>query len=235
VGVWVGNANGEGRPELKSALTAAPIMFQIYSALPGSAWFQEPEAWMKTVAVCADSGFPAGPDCPRVADTRIPADAKVERACPYCRLVPLSADGRYRLSASDPGGEEAVPRKRFVLPAAVEFYYRAWNFAYEPLPPWKPGSAPDSQDAPLSIIFPEEGSAVYIPIEISGSPGRAVFQAAHRDAQAVLFWHIDDSYVGSTRKPHQMEIRSGEGRHRLTVMDESGNGVTRSFTVLSRM
>src|SRR5690606_16160117 len=42
VGVWVGNATGEGRPELTGVSSAAPILFDIFSGLPKSDWFSIP-------------------------------------------------------------------------------------------------------------------------------------------------------------------------------------------------
>ena len=39
VGVWVGNANGEGKPELVGGRTAGPVMFDIFNLLPPSPWF----------------------------------------------------------------------------------------------------------------------------------------------------------------------------------------------------
>jgi penicillin-binding protein 1C len=165
----------------------------------------------------------------------MPLAAKVVRVCPYCRTVQLSEDGKFRMGAG--GAAATVSRKRFVLPPAVEYYYRAWNFAYRPLPPYAAGQSESGAEktggASLSIIFPENGSAVYIPIELSGAPGQVVFQAAHRDQDAVLFWHVDDAYLGSSRKPHKMELRLSAGRHKLTAMDESGESLSRSFEILS--
>ena len=39
VGVWVGNADGEGRPGLVGVQTAAPILFDVFDVLPNSDWF----------------------------------------------------------------------------------------------------------------------------------------------------------------------------------------------------
>ena len=61
VGVWVGNADGEGRPGLVGTETAAPILFDIFSLLPGQSWFQQPVAEMDRVAVCSKSGQRATP------------------------------------------------------------------------------------------------------------------------------------------------------------------------------
>ena len=39
VGVWVGNATGEGKPGLVGAQTAGPVLFDIFNLLPASSWF----------------------------------------------------------------------------------------------------------------------------------------------------------------------------------------------------
>jgi len=44
VGVWVGNADGEGRPGLTGTETAAPILFDLFALLPGKTWFDTPES-----------------------------------------------------------------------------------------------------------------------------------------------------------------------------------------------
>jgi len=57
VGVWVGNADGEGRPGLTGISAAAPILFEIFGSLPKSQWFKMPVSDLKQVDVCAQSGF----------------------------------------------------------------------------------------------------------------------------------------------------------------------------------
>lgn len=44
VGVWVGNADGSGAPDLTGARCAGPILFEIFHLLPNSGWFPEPAA-----------------------------------------------------------------------------------------------------------------------------------------------------------------------------------------------
>ena len=43
VGVWVGNASGQGSPGLTGARTAGPVMFDLFNILPRSGWFSEPD------------------------------------------------------------------------------------------------------------------------------------------------------------------------------------------------
>ena len=41
-GVWIGNADGEGRPGLTGISVAAPVLFELFGILPESGWFKEP-------------------------------------------------------------------------------------------------------------------------------------------------------------------------------------------------
>ena len=59
VGVWAGNAGGEGRPELTGVGAAAPVLFDIVNRLDGGDWFPRPEAHLKEVKVCRSDGYRA--------------------------------------------------------------------------------------------------------------------------------------------------------------------------------
>jgi penicillin-binding protein 1C len=247
-GVWVGNASGEGRPSLKGTAAAAPILFDLFGlldvrkdaagadapappAVPSDASSPGVSSPFREIEVCADSGWAAGPDCPRVETILVPAGVKSLPLCPYCTTVALSADGRYRVRAEEEDPANVRMERRFVLPPAMEKYY-ARSLGYKGLPPWKPGSA-RSSNQDLAIVAPEEGAALYIPVEITGRPGATVFTVAHRDPGAVVFWQLDGAYLGSTRGVHAIEAKPGPGDHVLTVVDGSGRSVSRRFTVLS--
>jgi penicillin-binding protein 1C len=75
---------------------------------------------------------------------------------------------------------------------------------------------------------------VYIPRELDGKKGRTVLEAAHRDPQSRVFWHLDEKYLGETVGVHQMAVNPEPGRHRLTLLDEQGNQLEHNFTVLQR-
>jgi len=233
VAVWAGNADGEGRPELKGTDAAAPLLFSLFESLPRGAWFDEPVASLRYETVCAQSGYVAGPDCAQTVSVAVPVNARTDTACPYCRLVHLSDDGAYRVRAEAAGSLGVRSERRFVLPPAIEWYYSRSTTGYRPLPPWAPGMvAPEA--GVVEFIAPEEGASIYVPIELDGSAGMAVFRAAHRDPGARLFWHLDGDYLGETRGDHRVQARPVPGPHELTVVDETGSTATRRFEVYSR-
>ncbi|MBE3130463.1 MAG: penicillin-binding protein 1C, partial [Acidobacteria bacterium] len=236
VGVWVGNASGEGRPDIKGSAAAAPVLFDVFGILGDSGWFRAPEADLIRLTTCAKSGLKAGRFCERTKEILAPPAASQAETCGYCRLVHLEASGRYRATTrTQPMGSlKAV--SWFVLPPAMEWYYARSHSDYRPLPPFRPGSGERESDRStpnLSLIFPEQGGKIYVPIELDGRPGRTVFHAAHRNPRATMFWHMDGQYLGETTELHDREARPGPGAHTLTLVDETGEELVRTFTCLS--
>ena len=236
VGIWVGNATGEGRPELKSISTAAPVLFDIFSILPRSDWPYCPETELEEITVCADSGYAAGPDCANTKAAYKPINARLTLSCPYCRPVSLTPDGMFQATANDLTGKWAgslpLVKKQFVLPPAIEYWYTRHSLTYRVLPPWIPGHTGDSEKNGLSIIFPDTGAHIFIPVEIDGKPGRLIMEASHRDSAETLYWDIDGDYLGETRGYHQMPAHPAPGMHVLTVTDTRGTRATRTFEIL---
>ena len=85
----------------------------------------------------------------------------------------------------------------------------------------------------MAIVFPESGGRVYVPIELDGTPGKTVFHATHRDSRATIYWHLDGEYLGETTELHFIEARPSAGRHLITIVDGSGEELTREFVCLS--
>ena len=86
IGVWVGNATGEGKPGLVGARTAGPVLFDIFSLLPPTQWFKRPGNVFVKTEVCRKSGHLKGRFCEETDTLLIlPAGLKTE-ACPYHHL-----------------------------------------------------------------------------------------------------------------------------------------------------
>ncbi len=237
VGVWVGNASGASRPELKGSTFAAPALFELFDAVGGlAAWFAEPDSGLVEVQTCARSGLRAGPWCAEtVISLAPPAALTADLTCRYCRQVHLEPTGRMRASTRTQPMAALGSASWFVLPPAMEWYYRRSHCDYRPLPPLAPGEAPEERSSPsFAMLYPEQGSTIYVPIELDGTPGRTVLRAAHRNPRATIFWYLDGAYLGETTELHDMEVRPGAGQHLLTLVDETGEEIARTFTCLSK-
>ena len=139
VGVWVGNATGEGKLGLVGAQTAGPVLFDIFNLLPSSSWFTRPAGIFVEAEVCRKSGHLKGRFCDEM-DTLLvlPAGLRTE-ACPYHHLVTLSADESQRIYENCANTEPTLRKSWFTLPPVWEWYYKQHHPEYKPLPPFKAG------------------------------------------------------------------------------------------------
>jgi penicillin-binding protein 1C len=238
VGVWIGNASGEGRPELRSAVTSAPVLFEIFSVLNSlggnrNMWFTKPTTELRQVEVCASSGFPASVNCANIKYVDIPKNAPAAKPCRFCQTVILDDTLTYRIVLKPGVSTTAVERKWFVLPPAEEWYFRRWNLDYKPLPPYLNSKDLSNRgEGVLALFNPEPDSQVYVPRELDNREGKIVFSAAHRNETEIIYWHLDDTFLGYTQTFHEMEARPLPGQHTLTLVDSSGNMIVRRFVVL---
>ena len=235
VGVWFGNAEGQGRQDLQSIHTAAPALFEIFSSLPAVHWPSMPTEDLEETTYCADSGYLAGMYCVHSVKGFRPAQAPKGSVCPYCTAVSFTPDGTFQADMSDMTGvyEGQFPliQNRFVLPPSIEYYYTRFAAGYKKLPPFVAGHQ-GSAHSELAILFPEQGARIVIPVEIDGSAGAMIMQAVARDIGTVIYWDIDGVYLGSTQGNHTMAVRPKIGKHTLTVTDSLGAHRVRTFEIL---
>jgi penicillin-binding protein 1C len=235
VGIWVGNADGEGRPGLTGTEAAAPILFDIFSKLPGANWFHQPYLELQQITTCKRSGFRISERCPD-ADTIWVAKKGLETtACPYHKTIHITADHKFRLHSECASVDEMKHVTWFVLPPVQEFYYKSKNLSYKSLPPFRRDCEPSSAVIGMEMIYPKANSRIFIPREIDGKPGSSVFELAHRNPNAEVYWHLDGEYLGSTVRNHHFPIHPAEGKHIVTIIDEHGEAIERQFEVVSKM
>jgi len=232
VGVWVGNSNGEGRPGLTGVTHASPIMFEIFRYLNPTVWFEEPRSDMEKISVCTQSGFRATDNCPAEMDF-VPRQGVKVKACPFHRTVFLDSTETYRVTSECCMVSEMHLVPWFVLPPSQEYFYRKLHPEYLPLPAYQTGCLP-TKEHPLDILEPDNNSAIYIPGSIDGEQSMVIFEAVHRNPNAILFWHIDKDYITQTKGTHKIESSPSVGTHMLTVEDEEGNMVKRRFKILGK-
>ncbi len=237
VGVWVGNAQGHGRPGIVGVRAAAPVMFDVFRSLPGSeAWFSIPYDDMTEANICLQSGYKASDMCTNTDTCLIPASGGRFEICPYHKNIFLDITGMYRVNAHCYPISEMQQTGWFVLPPTMEWYYRNHHPEYKPLPPMHEACNDNAVagDEIMEVVYPSNLSQIFIPRGLSGEQGNVIFEITHRNRNTTLYWHVDNTFKGTTTAPHKMAVQMPQGQHRLTVVDADGNSISRSFTVLNQ-
>ena len=226
VAVWVGNAQGEGRPGLTGVSTAAPLMFNIFQHLPDQAWFDKPIMNLKQVKLCEKSGLAPSPSCP-IITLEAPDHSKMPPVCTYHQIVHLNSDDE-RVYKGCETNSEINDTSWFVLDPIVSHYYKRNHPNYDNVPPFSK-KCQQSDQGVLAIIYPQDQTQVIIPKNFDQEYEKVVVEATHNDEGAQLFWHLDNIFVGTTRGIHELALSINPGSHQLSILDQQGNQMTVKF------
>lgn len=228
VGVWVGNADGEGRPNLTGVQSAAPILFDVFDVLPDSRWFDTPYDELEETEICSVSGYLATPICPKKT-VWIPKKGLYAPSCPFHRLVQLDQNKQFRVNTSCESPDKMLTQSWFVLPPLMSHYFKNNHADYEELPPFRQDCYAEQQL--MEFIYPNEGGIVILPKNFESKTNPVIIKVAHSFSEKVIFWYLDNQYIGQTKTFHEMPVSPKTGKHQITVVDESGNQLDRTFFV----
>ena len=86
----------------------------------------------------------------------------------------------------------------------------------------------------MELIYPKFRTKIYIPIDLDGQASKTVFSLTHREQDAIVYWHLDDLYLGKTEGIHEMALRPSAGFHTLSLVDMNGERLERKFEILEK-
>lgn len=228
IGIWAGNADGEGRPGLTGITAAAPILFDVLDALPSSGWFQQPFDDLAELEICSQSGHLASAFCNKVRKELLPINGTKSRQCPYHRQVFLDASEAFRVNSECYPLEDMVAKNWFILPPVIEYYYSTSNPNYKPLPTYLQGCS-ISESQLMEFIYPKKNEEVLLPKDLGNSTTEIIFKLAHQRADSMVHWYLDKTYIGTTESFHELIYQAKSGEYVLTAVDDEGNRIQQSL------
>jgi len=231
VGVWVGNADGEGRPGLVGVQTAAPILFDVFDLLPKSNWFAKPYDEMQEVSICKKSGYRASSICDETELRYIQTNGQKTAPCPFHKLVHLDMSGEFQVNSSCEAISSINNTPWFILPPLQAHYFKNKNPFYKELPPYREDCV-ESNAVSMAFIYPNQQNTIFLPKDFDGNTNDLVLKIAHSKPELELYWYVDNQFIGSTKDLHDMAILPKAGEHVITVVDELGNELKRKITIL---
>lgn len=234
VAVWIGNFGGRGNADLTGASSAAPLLFDLFNMLPKQrehAWFETPVSGLSSLRLCADTGYRAGPDCERPVSVQAPLHMKPLRTCPYHRTFQVTMDGGHRVCSLCWQLRARRSVKRLVFPAEVAQVLRERGHVPGTVLPHNPECPAATEPIPLKIMYPQQNARLWLPRDFGGALQKIAMRVAHRETNRILYWYLDDRYLGSSRGRHVKAAELSKGWHTLYVVDEIGNRDRKRFFV----
>ena len=230
VGVWVGNADGEGRPGLVGVQTAAPILFDVFDVLPNSEWFAKPFDEMQEAKICIKSGYRANENCDETQNEFIQISGLKTKPCPYHILTHVDEFETFQINTSCEAISNITHKSWFVLPPLMAYYYKTKNPFYKSLPKFRSDCLGENNIS-IQFIYPKENNSVFLPKDFNGKTNELILKIAHSKPETTVFWYIDETFVGTTKDIHELAIIPKTGKHVITVVDTFGNEAKRRITI----
>lgn len=221
IGVWVGNFDGTGIPELSGADFATPILFKVFNYLT----FNQKPSWFKRSAgldfrlVCSESGLPPGEFCTNlVMDDYIPA-VSPNRKCDH--LIPVFVDEAGSMSYCRSCMPQAGYRTDYypnLSPGMIAFYEEE-QIPYRKIPPHNPlCNRVYHNDSPV-ITSLTEGKE-YILYASAKQQLQLAFTATS-DVNKV-YWYINDKFFKEAVRGQKLFFTPVAGMVKISCSDDKG-------------
>ncbi len=150
--------------------------------------------------------------------------------CPYHVSISTDKTKSYQVNTSCESFDNIKEASWFVLPPLMAYYYREQNPFYKPLPKFRENCLGEKTSS-MKFLYPNEQSAVFLPKDFNGKKNELILKVAHSNANAKLFWYLNDQYIGTTDEAHVKAILPKKGNYIITVLDNFGNEIQQKMEV----
>lgn len=231
IGVWTGNADGEGRAGLTGITTSAPILFDVLNILPSdNQFFSIPYDALTETEICTQSGYKAGLYCNDTTSELIPIKGDRTESCPFHKQIFLDKLKQFQVNSSCYDLAEITSENRLVLPPIQSYYYSKANPNYQSLPPFAENCLSNEANR-MAFIYPKGNDAIILPKDFDEETNDVVFKIAHSNPDATVFWYLDETFIGETTTFHELSIQPKRGAYRLMVVDDEGFQVVKRIRI----
>ncbi|MCT4663607.1 MAG: penicillin-binding protein 1C [Flavobacteriales bacterium] len=231
VGVWIGNSDGEGRPNLTGINAAAPVMFKVFKQLKSGKKPQLPISDFETKNFCKKTGFIANEFCEK-QKKKIACSVEFQRPCPYHTQVFLDSLSQYRVNSSCYDVHAMKKDTVWSLPPLVEWFYKKKNPMIKTPMPYLQICEKETRKK-IDFVYPKAHiKTFYRTKDYYEKHAPLIFQVAYQGENKPLFWHLDDQFIQKTEIEHSVLLTPDAGMHRLSISDESGNRISKDFEVI---
>jgi penicillin-binding protein 1C len=222
--VWVGNFDGESNVSLSGMKSAGPLFFNIMNYLPKSSessWFSKNQANFKTIALCSETGFLAGPNCPEKKYSDVPKNMAAMKVCPYHKKIEVNEKEDHEV-CSLCWDKKHHSKSYLIYPPEVNYQLNRNGVHYEKIPEHLQTCPVVHLSHNMDFIYPKDSSQIWLPRDFNGELQKVIVKLAHQKPKSTVYWYLDDSFLGTTINEHKKGIQLSSGWHQITVSDNLG-------------
>ncbi len=221
IGVWMGNFNGVGSPNLSGAEVAVPLLFDLFNAIDYDSdvkWFETPEELI-TRKVCSESGLIPTQYCSNTIYDFAIKDKSHNEVCNIHKPVYVNVD-------------ETIQYCTGCLPSSN--YKKAVYAVYQPeLTIWLSKNKYDYHQPPIhnpncTAKFAEGGPKILSPSEDyeyfleKDSKQEILLLAASDSRVKTHYWYVNEKFLKKSRPGERVFFVPKENELMITCLDDKG-------------
>jgi len=230
IGVWMGNFNGVGSPNLSGTEVAVPLLFDLFNAIDYNTdvkWFELPEK-LFTREVCSESGLIPTKYCVNVIDDYVIKGKSHNEVCEIHKPVYVNL-------------EENVQYCTGCLPSSG--YKKMVYPVYQPeLTVWLSQNKndlkiPPAHNSDCTAKFAEGGPNIISPSQhyeylLEENAGQEILLLAASDSRVKThYWYINDRFYTKSKPGERVFFHPQEKELKITCLDDKGRDGTVSVNI----
>jgi penicillin-binding protein 1C len=220
VGVWIGNVDNKGNPELVGGKSAAPLLIDIFNSI-SSGHQKNILPIPRDIGirdVCAKSGLAPTARCDHVIEDYYSVSRTLAKTCEVDKEFLVSIDGPKTFCSSCVGENKYKVVAYPDYPSELLSFWWKTGVAFQQTPKHNPScSRLFSGDGP-KIVSPTDEMTYFVV-----SPKQKVtLQASSGLEVNEHIWYLDDAYLGRNRPGDKLFVSLHGGEHRVSCLDDKG-------------
>ena len=230
IGVWCGNFNGKGVPDLNGADIATPLLIQLFNAISTNTnkdWFKRP-ADLQFRKVCAESGDIPNEYCTNKINAFYIPGKSSNKKCEHLKKVWVSLDSSISYCSSCLPSANYVEKWYPNYAPELLNYFENKQLPYTKIPTHNPACSKVAENNFPKITKPVNGLTYYINEKEKQEIMLAV-QAAN-DVQTVS-WYINNEFIKSCKKNEAVFIPPTLGKIKISCTDDKGRNSDTWITI----
>ncbi len=231
--VWLGNLDYRPARKLVGSEAAGPLLFDVLEAVDQrhAAFEPEPPAGLTRVEVCRYSGHLPSEACPHRVHVDAPVSKVPIETCPFHQRLAIDTATGEALTPGCRTGRNWEERDFLVWPATVRRFLADRHGDLPAPPAYAQGCVPSGSREPPVILSPQQGQVSLLIPGVDPSDQEIPLAAEIDRPDARLSWFVDGAFLATAEVEERVWWTPTPGRHRLVVVDDSGQKATREFSV----
>ena len=221
IGVWMGNFNGVGSPNLSGAEAAVPLLFDLFNAIDYNSdvkWFEAPEELI-TREVCSESGLIPTQFCTNVTRDFAIKDQSHNEVCNIHKPVYVNLDETIQYCTGCLPPSDYKKAVYAVYQPELTVWLSKNKYDYHLPPPHNPNCTAKFAEGGPKILSPSEDYEYFL----EKNSGQEILLLAASDSRVKThYWYVNEKFLKKCKPGERVFFIPDEKELKVTCLDDNG-------------